>query len=148
MPSQVDRNKAIARLYCLGDSTRELTNVEVWDEVCDPDVTLVGTPGFPEIRGVENFKKIAGKLRSAFSDIRATIDEMIGEGDKVVIRWSANATTIARVTMFGFDIPAGKTITRLGVTILRFRGGKVVEETTFEDRLGVMQQLGAQPIST
>lgn len=142
MPTDVDQNKAVARLYCLGDPTRGLTNVEVWGETCDPDVTLVGTPGFPEIHGVDNFKKVAGRLRSAFSDLRATIDEMIAEGDTVVVRWSANATAVAPVTLFGVEIPPGKTITRGGVSILRFRAGKIVEETTYEDRLGVLQQLG------
>ena len=140
-------NAAVARLYCLGDPTRGLTNVEVWDEICDPAVSLVDTPGFPEIHGVENFKKIAGRLRSAFSDINATIDEMIAEGDKVVVRWSVSATSSAPITMYGVEIPAGKRITRAGISILRFRRGKVIEETTYEDRLGVMQQLGAQPIT-
>jgi predicted ester cyclase len=123
--SAVEENKAVARLYCLGDPTRGLTNVEVWDEICDPAVSLVGTPGFPEIHGVENFKKIAGRLRSAFSDIEATIEEMIAEGDKVVVRWSATATSNAPVTLYGVEIPAGKSITRAGVSILRFRSGKV-----------------------
>lgn len=141
----VEENKAAARLYSLGDPGRGLTNVEVWDEICDPDIALIGTPGFPEIHGIENFKKIAGKGRAAFSDIEPTIDEMIAEGDKVAVRWSVSATSIALVAFGDIEIPAGKTLARTGITILRFRNGKVIEETTYEDRLGMMEQLGVVP---
>lgn len=36
-------NAAVARLYCLGDPTRGLTNIQVWDEICDPAVSRVCT---------------------------------------------------------------------------------------------------------
>src|SRR5512143_526360 len=45
-------------------------------------------PGIPRDR--EGVKQLTGMLRSAFPDFRATIDDIVAEGDKVVIRqtWS------------------------------------------------------------
>jgi ketosteroid isomerase-like protein len=65
----------------------------------------------------------------------------------VVVRWSATVTPNApiNVPLYDVPIPAGKTITRTGVSILTLRDGKVIEERTYEDRLGVMQQLGLVP---
>jgi predicted ester cyclase len=120
--STVEENKAIARLYSLGDPSRGLTNVEVWDDFVTRHHTRI-TPGLPEVHGLENFKKMGG-LRSKFSDIQTTIDEMIAEGNKVVVRWSVSAESIAPVQFGLIKIPAGKTLKRTGITILRFRGAR------------------------
>lgn len=145
MTPHVEHSKTVARLYCLGDPVRGLTNVDVWNEVCDPDIMLVETPGFPRIRGLENFKKIAADVRSTFSDFNMTLDEIIAEPDSVVVRWSATVTYNSPVTLFGLKVPADLPIDRKGISILRLRRGKVAEETTYEDRLGVAQQLDDLP---
>lgn len=41
--------------------------------------------------------------------------------------------------------PTGKQVTATGAVILRFAGGKIVEEWDFFDELGMMQQLGVIP---
>jgi hypothetical protein len=72
---------------------------------------------------------------------------MIAERDKVVVSARATGTTVApfKHITTGVTIPADTTITRRVITILTVEDGKVVEERTHEDRLGVLEQLGLSP---
>ncbi len=139
----LDEIKDIARRYILGEPEKGKVNMEVWGEVCAPDMAVVDTPGIPEVRGFDNMMKICNKIRAAIKDVKVDIHEMIAEEDKVVAHWSGNITTSKTLNMFGnIEIPEGTTVYRSGITILRFRNGKIIEETTYEDRLGLMEQLG------
>jgi hypothetical protein len=67
---------------------------------------------------------------------------MLAEGDRVVTRWTARGTH--RGELMGIP-PTGKPVTMTGITINRLEGGKVVEDWTVFDQLGLLQQLGAIP---
>jgi hypothetical protein len=62
--------------------------------------------GFPEPEAVTNspdeFAKHAKAFQDAFSDIRVNIDDLVAEGDKVAVRWTATMTH----TGDGLGIPA------------------------------------------
>jgi steroid delta-isomerase-like uncharacterized protein len=80
--------------------------------------------------------------RSAFPDMRVTIEDLVAEGDKVAARWSVTGTH--RGELMG--IPAtGKRVTVTGIEINRFAGGKLVEHWESFDQLSMMQQLGVVP---
>lgn len=79
---------------------------------------------------------------SAFPDVNYSIDDILAEGDKTVIRFTMQATH--KGTFMG--IPAtGKQIVVKGVEINKIKGGKIVETWDFLDSLGMMQQLGVIP---
>ena len=46
------------------------------------------TPGLPP--GLEGFKQFVVMYREAFPDMQISVDDVIAEGDKVVIRWTAS----------------------------------------------------------
>jgi steroid delta-isomerase-like uncharacterized protein len=70
--------------------------------------------------------------------MRVTTDDIIAEGDKVVIRWTANGTHQGEL----MGIPAsGNQTTWSGMTIYRFADGKIVESWWAYDALGMMQQI-------
>jgi predicted ester cyclase len=76
---------------------------------------------------------------SAFPDVNYTIDDILAEGDKTVIRCTIRATH--KGTFMG--IPAtGKRIVVKGVEIDRIAGGKIVEAWVFDDSHRMMTQLG------
>lgn len=78
-------------------------------------------------------------FRSAFPDSRLIADEVIAEGDKVVIRWSFSGTHQGTL----LNLPAsGKTVKWTGITIYRIIDRKVVEERGEEDFLGFLRQIG------
>ena len=80
--------------------------------------------------------------RSAFPDLRLTIDDLIAEGDKVVARWTAQGTNTGEL----MDMPpTGKESKVTGISILRISRGKVVEQRANWDTMGMLQQLGVVP---
>lgn len=80
---------------------------------------------------------------SSFPDLRRPVEDLVAEGDKVVARWSSVGT-------HGGDFmgipPTGKTVTTTGITIFRLDGGKIVEEWSESDMIGMLQQVGAIPM--
>lgn len=79
---------------------------------------------------------------SAFPDARYSIDDILAEGDKTVIRCTLRATH--KGTFRG--IPAtGKQVLVEQVEIDRIVGGKIAEAWGFSDSQGMMTQLGVIP---
>jgi steroid delta-isomerase-like uncharacterized protein len=95
-----------------------------------------------EIHGPEGGKQFTAMMRSAFPDFHYTVEEEIGEGDRVVHRWTVRATHEGE---FQGLPPTGKQVTITGISIYRVADGKLVEGWTNADMLGLMQQLGAVP---
>ena len=91
-------------------------------------------------RGSEDVKKFIMEYRTAFSEIEDIVEDMIGEGDRVVTRWTLRVTHTGEFR----GIPAtGKRITITGIGIFRFsQEGKVVESWDSLDQLGMLRQLG------
>jgi steroid delta-isomerase-like uncharacterized protein len=78
----------------------------------------------------------------AFSDSHYTIEDQVGEGDKVATRMTWRATHTGD---FQGLPPTGKQIAVSGITITRIKDGKIVEHWPSIDQLGMMQQLGVIP---
>lgn len=102
-------------------------------------------PHVPELRGPDGFKQVMTAIRTAFPDTHCTINELAGEGDTVIARWTATGTH--KGEWMGVA-PTGKRVTHTGTTTLRIAGGKIVEHWADWDALGLLQQLGAAPAST
>jgi len=90
----------------------------------------------------ESEKKRATLYRTAFPDLRLTIEDIIAEGETVMARWSCRGTH--RGDLSGIA-PTGKHFTISGVSIACFANGKMVEGWINWDALGLMQQLGVVP---
>jgi steroid delta-isomerase-like uncharacterized protein len=70
------------------------------------------------------------------------IEDVVAEGDRVVIRTTLKATHQGEFQ----GLPAtGKTISVPGITIYRMDNGKIAEAWLVSDNLGMMQQLGVIP---
>jgi steroid delta-isomerase-like uncharacterized protein len=97
---------------------------------------------FADLRGPAASRAVVKMYRNAFPDLRFTIEEVIEQRDRVVIRWTATGTH--QGDLHGLA-PTGRTATVTGITIWRMAGGRVVEGWTNWDTLGLMQQIGAAP---
>ena len=94
-------------------------------------------PGMPG--GREGRKLFAQAFFAAFPDIHIHIDDLLAEGDRTVLRWSAHGTHKGEL----MGIPAtGKAVTMSGISIDRFENGQSVEHWEIIDQMGLMQQLG------
>jgi steroid delta-isomerase-like uncharacterized protein len=117
-------------------------NLDAADEIYAPD--YVGhEPAFGDAQGVEGAKQFAADFRQAFPDLHTTIEDMVAEGDKVVTRFRGSGTHQGEIEDLG---PAtGNRMEITGITIEQFSDGKIVEDWTNFDALGMMQQLGLVP---
>ena len=91
----------------------------------------------------ESVKRYISTFRAAFPDIQHTVKEMITEGEKVVVRWTAQGTHTGQWHSIA---PTNKQVTYDGVTIARIAGDKIVEHRTIWDTLILLEQLGVVPI--
>jgi steroid delta-isomerase-like uncharacterized protein len=134
----VEQNRAVVRRFV--DEVLSTGNLSVADELLAPDFALHGFPGIPPTR--EGFDRILTAFRAAFPDWRDTVDDMVAEGDQVVIRLAGSGTHQGEF----MGIPAtGKRVTIGGMAIYRLRGGRIVEDRVQLDMLGMLQQLGVVP---
>ena len=136
----VEENKALARRV-MADLVNT-GNMTLVDELVAPDFVRHDLGGGPDIVGPEGVKLFIAALRAAFPDIQMTIEDIIAEGDKLVVRYTAGGTHSGE---FQGIAPTGRKVTWAGINIYRREGGKVVETWQLRDGLGLMQQLGVVP---
>lgn len=138
MPTE--QNKALVRQMV--EQVFNRGDVGLVDEFLAPDFVEHEElpPGLP--RGREGVKQFFTTFRSAFPDFRATIDDIVAEGDKVVVRQSWSGTH--KGEFMGVP-PTGKSVSFGVIDIMRIAGGKFVEHWGQSDSMGLMQQLGAIP---
>ena len=116
-------------------------NFGLIDELIATDfVEHSAQPGVPPTR--EGFKQFAMAYRSAFPDLRYTVDDTIDAGDKIVQRLTATGTMKGDF----LGIPAsGTRATWTEVHIGRVDNGQLVEHWGVVDQLGMLVQLGIVP---
>jgi steroid delta-isomerase-like uncharacterized protein len=117
-------------------------NFDAIDEFISPDYVGHDPSEQEPTRGRDGIKEFIARYRTAFEGTRVTVDDQFAEGDKVATRWTARGTHSGEISGIA---PTGKDVTVTGVTISRFAGGKVVEEWTTWDTLGLLVQLGVVP---
>ncbi len=97
-------------------------------------------PGVPADR--EGLRAFVLGQRAAFPDFQMTVEDLIAEADKVVLRFTARGTH--QGTFAGIP-PTGKQVSISGINIYRVAGGKIVEAWAERDTFGMLRQLGAIP---
>jgi predicted ester cyclase len=116
-------------------------NFDVFDEICEPKSFRAHDPvtGDSDLR---QEKENARMYRTAFPDLKPTILASYVDGDTVVTQWRMTGTHSAKL----MDVePTNARCTVEGISIAKFRGGKLVEDFTQWDALGLFRQLGVAP---
>ena len=95
---------------------------------------------------------ISGQVRAmktAFPDLRMTIDEIVAEGDRVAIRVTTHATNtgpLVGLPAFGRlekpVPPTGQSVTGSGMYMFTISDGKILSFAYELDQIGLLQQLG------
>jgi steroid delta-isomerase-like uncharacterized protein len=134
----LEENKARMRRWI--DAWNE-GNVDAVDEFVS-DAYVRHDPNAPEVRGPEAEKQLMSMYLSAFPDLRFAIEDMVAEGDKVVLRYTIRGTH--KGELMGIP-PTDKQVTLTATETYRLAGGKIDEQWVNMDALGMMQQLGAIP---
>jgi predicted ester cyclase/heme-degrading monooxygenase HmoA len=130
-----EKNKAIVqKIYEQALNKRDLGILKEY--ISDEFTGIAGK------KGVAAFEEPVLSLFKAFPDIQWTILELLGEGDKVVVKWKIQGTHKEQFTCYA---PTGKTASNEGMGIYEFKNGKIVHVQVLTDRLGFLQQLELLP---
>lgn len=135
-----EQNKALVRR--LMEEVFNRGNINLVDELFASDFVEREElpPGLPP--GREAVKQLLTMFRSAFPDFKVTIDDVIAEGDKVVVRSTWSGTH--KGEFMGIP-PTSKSVSFGVFDTMRIAGGKFVEHWGQMDTMGMMQQLGVTP---
>jgi steroid delta-isomerase-like uncharacterized protein len=95
-----------------------------------------------EERGIEELKHYVSIYRNAFPDIEDTVEDILAEGDKVVVRWRSRGTHQGQ---FMGVAPTGRHVAFTGMRPFRIAGGVIAESWVNIDERGLQEQLGAVP---
>lgn len=136
--SAIQRNETIIRRYF--EEWANQGRAVAADELIATNLVLRNPPAVLHSR--EDYKSGMIKFHAAFPDARFTVEDLISERDKVVVRWTLRAT---QAVEYQGHAPNGKTMTVTGQSLFRLADGKIQEIWVNMDRLGQMEQLGWLP---
>ncbi|HET6820331.1 MAG TPA: ester cyclase [Candidatus Limnocylindria bacterium] len=134
----IEQNKDIARRFI----QEVFVNVDpsAVDELATEDFTPHSWGEMPP--GRDSLKAAQQRVMQGLSDASMTVEDVIAEGDKVVVRLTSHGRHDGEF----MGMPAsGKEYSISEIHIFRIADGKVAEHWRDADMLGMMQQLGAMP---
>jgi len=130
-------NKAIYREFI--ETLFNEGRLERLEQLVDPGYVFHDAPpGTPA--GPEAIRQVVTIFRSAFPDLKITLEDQIAEGDKVCSRATTRGTH--RGAIFGIA-PTGRAIAFSGLTLVRVVNGRIAESWVKNDVAGLMHQLRA-----
>ena len=135
-------NKALVRR--LIEEVWNQGNLAIFDELYAPDF-IFHDPGLPQVRTREEDKQWIAGILKAFPDFQITIDDVIAEGNQVVVRLKAHGTNTGDIGAPAPHPATGRQVTITGIAIARVANGQFVEIWHQVDWLGLFQQLGLIP---
>ena len=138
MPTE--EHRAIVERFCeeaFEEFNDAAANELVTDDFHSHPWSALGIPDGPE-----GMKQFLAFMRSAFSNARVSVEDVISEGDKVAARYVFEADHTGELMGIG---ATGKRVRLPGIFIARVESGKLAEYWREEDQLGLMQQLSVAP---
>jgi predicted ester cyclase len=134
-----EQNKAMAtRFY---EEVINRKKLDTMDELCDSEI--VDHNALPGQRpGREGLKDSFGQFLTGFPDLRATVHELVAEGEMLVARFTMDGTHTGELMGAA---PTGKRVTFRGIDMVRVRNGRAVEVWHEGNDLEILMQLGVQP---
>jgi steroid delta-isomerase-like uncharacterized protein len=142
LTSDLSSNKALVRRYY--DEAFNGRRPELVDELGVED--YVEHDPFPGMgNGRADLKARVQGILAAFNPLVFTIEDVIAEGNRVVVRWSQVGTHSGDF----MGIPAtGKQFTIAGIDVHRIRDARMAEHWHVVDQFALLSQLGVLPQPT
>ena len=136
MSGDSERNKALIRR--LFDEVLNAGNFGLLDQLIG-SAYLEHNPTNSQATGAAGVREKIQALRSAFPDLRFTLEELIGEDAIVAARYRWQGTH--RGLFLGIA-PTGRRLSVRGMDFYRLDDGRVIEHWDVIDEFGMLTQLG------
>ncbi len=116
--------------------------LELVDEIISPSHALHDPNLTGSAVGPEAYKRQVSRFIAAFPDLRFTIEDIVGENEKLAVSWTISGTHKGEF----MGVPAtNKKVSVHGITIHHFVNAKIMDSYVSWDAWGMMQQLGVVP---
>ncbi|SEO40875.1 Predicted ester cyclase [Methylobacterium sp. ap11] len=134
-----DANKDLARAYFAAFLARDEA---WWQRHIAPDFVR-HDPGLDfAVRGPEGVRRLGEVLHGGVTGMALPIDEVIAEGDKVLVRLRFQGRHTGGLMGLA---PSGHAIDIAVMDLFRIVDGRLVEHWALLDNLGLLKQVGALP---
>jgi steroid delta-isomerase-like uncharacterized protein len=134
----VEKNKAVVAQFV--EEFWSSGNEPAADELMAEDVAIYVNN--QEVRDTETLKLYARSLRDAFPDWHSSLEELVGEDDRIAERWTGRGTHRGE---FQGIAATGRQVVVPGTVFYRVTEGRITEFRGQFDRLSLLEQLGALP---
>jgi predicted ester cyclase len=157
----VEENKAIVRRVT--EEVWNQGNASILGELLGPAM-LADTAGH-HAQNIRQMAQTARLYRTAFPDLRVTIDDLLGEGEQALVRFTLQGTHTGAVQgVAGAEVisglpsgddpyrtlllitPTGRAVTIQAVALFGFGEGKVSSFWVLMDEIELLRQVGALPM--
>ncbi|GHA45093.1 hypothetical protein GCM10007103_27870 [Salinimicrobium marinum] len=93
--------------------------------------------------GAQGYIDFFTMMRNAFPDMKTEVEHMVANDDSVSFAYTLRGTH--KGDFMGIS-GTGKSVEVRGMQISRFKDGKMVERWGSSDELGILKQIGANPV--
>lgn len=93
--------------------------------------------------GAQGYIDFFTMMRNAFPDMQTEVEHMVADDDNVSFAYTLRGTH--KGDFMGFS-GTGKPVEVRGMQISRFKDGKLVERWGSSDELGILKQIGVNPV--
>jgi steroid delta-isomerase-like uncharacterized protein len=115
-------------------------NLEGYLELYADDLTVHGYP--PEVQGKEGVSAFYASFAKALPDVELTLEDTMGEGDKVAVRYRIRGT---HQDEFMGVAATGNKVDVDGQSFFRFENGRVAERWQSLDAMTLLTQIDGLP---
>ena len=128
-------------IHLIFDEAFNQGNLAAVEDLLAPDsISHITAWGLPNNR--MGLKQLIASFRLAFPDLHCTVEDEIREGDKFAAHWTMRGT---HKGSFLGNPPTGRPVEVQGIIFARTENGRIVEDWTLIDQLGILQQIGLVP---
>ena len=139
VPTTTEENKAVIHQFWDGFNAH---NLDAWDAICTSNF-VNHDPGLPTPDAdLPTLKQTLGGLLAAFPDLHSSEEEMVAEGNRVVVRRIFRGTH--RGAFMGIE-PTAKEVTFTATFTSHLSEGKIEEQWVNFDALGLLRQIDGVP---
>jgi steroid delta-isomerase-like uncharacterized protein len=137
-----EQNKSVVRRIV--DEHWNKKNAALVNELFASNVSLETPDGV--LTGLNGASSLLQAYATAFPDFRLIIDDLLADGDRVVLRWTFTGThrgPLADIAASGRQVRVPR-----GIAIFRIATGKVEQGYFAWDKYALLQQLGVLPMTS
>lgn len=100
--------------------------------------------GIAKLVAPDSYRAWFTNFFSAVPDLRFEVEEVVADESRAAVRWRARGTFDGTGRLEGFD-PNGAEIELVGLDLLTFENGKLVDNQAYTNGMELARQLGAMP---